>query len=102
MLFQRFLDDRNASVAPLLALAAVPLLGLIGASVDYGRASSAKATLQTAADSTALAVAQEIAKAATPLTDAQIRPSGRTTSTRSTTTRGPTPAKCRPTPRRRS
>ena len=46
MVFQRFLDDRNASVAPLLALAIVPILGLIGASVDYGRASSARATLQ--------------------------------------------------------
>ena len=45
MLFQRFLDDRSASVLPLLALAAVPVTGLIGASVDYSRA----AAVQTAA-----------------------------------------------------
>jgi uncharacterized protein YegL len=72
MVFQRFLDDRNASVAPLLALAIVPILGLIGASVDYGRASSARATLQSLIDSTALAVAQDAAKASPPLTQDQV------------------------------
>jgi Flp pilus assembly protein TadG len=72
MVFQRFLDDRTASVAPLLALAIVPILGLIGASVDYGRASSARATLQSLIDSTALAVAQDAAKASPPLTQDQV------------------------------
>jgi Flp pilus assembly protein TadG len=72
MVFQRFLDDRNASVAPLLALSIVPILGLIGASVDYGRASSARATLQSLIDSTALAVAQDAAKASPPLTQDQV------------------------------
>jgi Flp pilus assembly protein TadG len=50
MLFQRFLDDRSASVAPFLAVAIIPILGLIGASVDYGRASLARSTLQAATD----------------------------------------------------
>jgi len=72
MVFQRFLDDRNASVAPLLALSIVPIVGLIGASVDYGRASSARATLQSLIDSTALAVAQDAAKASPPLTQDQV------------------------------
>jgi Flp pilus assembly protein TadG len=61
MLFQRFLDDRRASVAPLLALSIIPVLGLIGAGVDYGRASSVRATLQSVADSTALALAKSAA-----------------------------------------
>ena len=34
MLFQRFLDDRGASVVPLLGLAVIPLMGLIAAAVD--------------------------------------------------------------------
>ena len=72
MVFQRFLDDRNASVAPLLALSIVPIIGLIGASVDYGRASSARATLQSLADSTVLAIAQDAAKASPPLTQDQV------------------------------
>src|SRR6266404_1491469 len=72
MVFQRFLDDRNASVAPLLALSIVPIVGLIGASVDYGRANSARATLQSLVDSTALAVAQDAAKASPPLTQDQV------------------------------
>jgi Flp pilus assembly protein TadG len=58
MLFQRFLDDRRASVVPLLALAAIPMTGLIGASVDYSRASAIRTSLQAAVDSTALAMAK--------------------------------------------
>ena len=58
MVFQRFLDDRSASVMPLLALAAIPIVGLIGASVDYSRAAAIQSTLQASADSTSLAMAQ--------------------------------------------
>jgi Flp pilus assembly protein TadG len=72
MVFQRFLDDRSASVAPLLALSVIPVLGLIGASVDYGRASSARATLQAAADSTALAITLDAANASPALTQRQL------------------------------
>ena len=72
MVFQRFLDDRNGSVMPLLALAAIPLVGLIGASVDYSRAAAAQTTLQAAADSTSLAMAQN----ATSLTAQQLQTQG--------------------------
>ncbi len=58
MLFQRFLDDRSASVLPLLALAAVPVVGLIGASVDYSRAAAVQTAMQAAVDSTSLALAK--------------------------------------------
>ncbi len=63
MLFQRFLDDRSASVVPLLAIAAIPVTALIGASVDYSRASSIRTAMQAAADSTALALSQNAASA---------------------------------------
>jgi len=56
MLFQRCLGDRSGSVMPLPALAAIPVVVLIGASVDYSRRAAVQATLQTAAESTALAM----------------------------------------------
>ncbi|HEY1545332.1 MAG TPA: pilus assembly protein [Xanthobacteraceae bacterium] len=62
MLFQRFLDDRSGSVMPLLALAAIPVVGLIGASIDYSRAAAIQTTMQAAADSTSLAMYKEAAK----------------------------------------
>jgi len=68
MLFQRFLDDRSASVVPLLALAAIPVTGLIGASVDYSRAAAVQTAMQAAVDSTSLAMA----KSASSLTAAQL------------------------------
>ena len=58
MLFQRFLDDQSASVVPLLALAAIPVVGLIGASVDYSRAAAVQTAMQAAVDSTSLALAK--------------------------------------------
>jgi Flp pilus assembly protein TadG len=61
MLFQRFLDDRRGSVVPLLALAAIPITGLIGASVDYSRAAAVQTSLQAAVDSAALAMAKNAA-----------------------------------------
>jgi Flp pilus assembly protein TadG len=58
MLFQRFLDDQSGSVLPLLGLAALPVFGLIGASVDYSRAAAVQTAMQAAVDSTALAMAK--------------------------------------------
>jgi uncharacterized protein YegL len=72
MLFQRFLDDRSASVVPLLALAAIPVTGLIGASVDYSRAAAIQTSLQAAADSTSLAMA----KSASSLSAQQLQTNG--------------------------
>jgi len=61
MLFQRFLDDQSASVLPLLAVAAIPVVGLIGASVDYSRAAAVQTAMQAAVDSTSLALAKDAA-----------------------------------------
>lgn len=54
MLLTRFLRDRSASVAPLLALVTLPLLAFVGSAVDYSRAASVRASMQAALDSTAL------------------------------------------------
>jgi hypothetical protein len=49
----------EGSVLPLFALAAFPILGLMGASIDYGRAADARAKLQAALDSAVLAAARD-------------------------------------------
>lgn len=58
MLLQRFIDDRRASVVPLFALSFIPLIGLVGAAVDYSRAAAVRTSIQTAADATALALSK--------------------------------------------
>jgi Flp pilus assembly protein TadG len=59
MPFTRFLQDRKAGVAPMLALAAVPLIGFVGAAVDYSRANAARTSMQAALDSTALMLSKD-------------------------------------------
>jgi len=43
----------------MLALAALPLFASVGASIDFGRAASARAAMQAAADATALLMAKD-------------------------------------------
>ena len=69
MMLFRFLKDRRASVAPMFALAVLPVIGLTGAAVDYSRASSVRTAMQSALDATALAMA----KLAPSLTSAQLQ-----------------------------
>src|SRR3954447_23998684 len=54
MLFARFLKDRKAGVAPILALGLVPLVGAVGTSVDYSRANAARTAMQAAVDAAAV------------------------------------------------
>ena len=49
-----FRDNAEANVAPIFAIAIIPVLGLTGAAVDYSRANSIKTAMQAAADTTAL------------------------------------------------
>src|SRR5262249_16611228 len=53
-LLPRFFRDQGGSVAPLLALTTLPLIGFVGAAVDYSNASSVRTSMQAALDSTAL------------------------------------------------
>lgn len=56
-----FARSKRGNVAITFALAAIPLLGFIGAAIDYSAASAAKVDLQSALDSTALMLAREAA-----------------------------------------
>src|SRR5579884_4292368 len=54
-----FRRDRRGNVAIIFALAAVPLVGFVGASVDYSKAVALRTKFQDALDSTALMLAKE-------------------------------------------
>jgi len=54
-----FLRQRGGSVAPLLALALVPIIGAVGAAVDFSRASDVRAKLQATMDAAVLAGAHD-------------------------------------------
>lgn len=64
----RFARAERGNVAMMFAIALVPMLGFIGAAIDYSRAVSARSAMQAAADATALMISKE----ATSLTAEQI------------------------------
>jgi len=59
VLFASFFRDRKGSVTPLLALGIIPLVGSVGAAVDYSRANAARTAMQAALDATAIILAQQ-------------------------------------------
>ena len=59
MMLIRFLQDRSAGVAPMLALGILPLIGAVGAAVDYSRANLVRTAMQGALDSTALMLSKD-------------------------------------------
>jgi Flp pilus assembly protein TadG len=58
-LLARLRRDRRANVAPIFALAVVPILGLTGTAVDYSNANAARTAMQAALDTTALMLSKE-------------------------------------------
>ena len=50
----RFWNNRDGAVAPMLAIASLPLLIAVGTAVDFSRINSARTAFQVALDSTAL------------------------------------------------
>jgi Flp pilus assembly protein TadG len=59
MVLERFFQDCKAGVAPLLALGMIPLVGAVGAAVDYSRANLVRSAMQGALDSTALMLSKD-------------------------------------------
>jgi Flp pilus assembly protein TadG len=56
-----FACERRGNVTIIFALATIPIIGAVGAAVDYSRASSARTALQAAVDSTALMLSKNAA-----------------------------------------
>lgn len=59
-LLARFARAEGGNIAVIFAIMLVPLLGFVGAAVDYSRVTSAQASLQSALDSAALMVSKDI------------------------------------------
>lgn len=57
----RFFADQSGGVAPIFALAIVPIIGLAGAAVDYSRASAARSAMYAALDATGLMLSKDAA-----------------------------------------
>ncbi len=68
-ILSRWRNARGGNVIVTFAIASVPIMGFVGAAVDYSRANSVKAAMQAAADSTALMLSRDIAN----LNNAQIQ-----------------------------
>src|ERR1700760_2884807 len=58
-LLRRFAWNRDGGVAPMLALAALPLFGFVGAAVDFSRAASTRTAMQAALDASALMLSKD-------------------------------------------
>jgi Flp pilus assembly protein TadG len=56
-----FARDRRGNIAVIFAFALMPILGLVGAAVDYSRASNARTAMQAALDTTALMISKDAA-----------------------------------------
>jgi Flp pilus assembly protein TadG len=63
---RRFGGAVEANTIVVFALAFLPLLGLLGAAIDYSRANAAKTAMQAAADTTVLVLAQNAASQSAP------------------------------------
>src|SRR5262249_56098771 len=57
----RFAGARDGNTVVTFAVAFIPLMGLIGAAVDYSRANALQSKMQATADATALMIAQNAA-----------------------------------------
>src|SRR5215831_3748452 len=54
-----FVRERSGNVAITFAFASIPIIAFVGVAVDYSRANSMKAAMQTALDATALMLSKE-------------------------------------------
>lgn len=59
LLVRLLLRDSNGSLLPMFALTMVPMMGMVGAAVDYSRASGVHTGMQAALDSAMLAGARD-------------------------------------------
>jgi Flp pilus assembly protein TadG len=57
-----FIGANRGNVAVIFAITLVPVLGLMGAAVDYSRANSARSSMQAALDSTALMLSRDLSQ----------------------------------------
>src|ERR1700744_2772331 len=69
----RFAGANGGNVAVIFTIAAIPVIGFVGAAIDYTRMSEARSTMQAALDSTALMLSKDLSSGkitASQVTDA--------------------------------
>src|ERR1700738_4220604 len=57
-----FAAANQGNIAVIFAIALLPVLGFVGAAIDYSRAVSARSSMQAALDSTALMLSRDLAQ----------------------------------------
>jgi Flp pilus assembly protein TadG len=57
---RRFIRNERGNVAMIFAVSLVPLLGFVGAAIDYSRTTSARSSMKVALDSAALMVSKDL------------------------------------------
>jgi Flp pilus assembly protein TadG len=57
---RRFVGANDGNIAVIFTIAAIPVIGFVGAAIDYSRTNSARASVQTALDSTALMLSKDL------------------------------------------
>lgn len=72
---RRFKSDTSGATAIVFALSTIPLMGFVGAAIDYSRAASLRSQVQRAVDGTALVLASR----AGTLSEAELRAEGERT-----------------------
>ncbi|MEA2921264.1 MAG: hypothetical protein QOF07_1227 [Bradyrhizobium sp.] len=59
-LLDRLRRDQRGNIAVIFAIALLPLIGFMGAAIDYSRANNARTAMQSALDSVALMVSKDL------------------------------------------
>jgi Flp pilus assembly protein TadG len=65
-MWSRFFADLRGGVAPMFALGIIPIIGVVGAAVDYSRAGAARTSMLAALDATALLLSRDAATITDP------------------------------------
>ena len=60
-MWSRFIEDRAGGAAPIFALGIIPIIGLVGAAVDYSRGNAARTAMLASLDATALMLSRDAA-----------------------------------------
>jgi Flp pilus assembly protein TadG len=61
---RRFVGADDGNIAVIFTIAAIPMIGFVGAAIDYSRTNSARSSVQSALDSTALMVSKDLSSGA--------------------------------------
>jgi Flp pilus assembly protein TadG len=56
----RFAAAREGNIAMTFAITVLPILGFVGAAIDYSRAANARSSMQAALDSTSLMLSKDL------------------------------------------